>query len=215
MEFTPSSPIAIKSTSDSFEASSYLSSFAESYRRSYGYAFERRISNTATVFISRSPEQSPIRRESIEIPQEIYEQAPLLDYDESSTPKSSTYESIFNATNILMGIGILSLPYALKLTGWMIGLTLLLLFSLATRHTAMTVQKCMDAVVPDHLLFDQCRTFGDFVIYLFHSATNMIGRSRIWYNRTPNNFSYISIGTLCCFGCISNIECRLYSSVVS
>lgn len=164
MEFPTSSPIEIKNRKQSYEPSSYFASF-ESYRRSYGYAFERRSINPSPS-LGKSPEQtsfgSALRRESFDIPAEFPEQVPLLDNDEP--PKSSTHESIFNAVNILMGIGILSLPYALKLTGWIIGLALIILFSLATRHTAMTVKKCLDVEVPLDLPFDECRTFGDFVI---------------------------------------------------
>lgn len=153
MEFTASAPIEIKTKKESFE-SCYFASF-ESYRRSHGYAFERR--SIHQLPIGKSPDYQPEETVS----QLFSENVPLLEYEEP--PKSSTYESIFNAVNILMGIGILSLPYALKLTGWIIGITLMILFSLATRHTAMTVQKCLDVQVPFNLAFDECRTFGDFV----------------------------------------------------
>ena len=160
MEIPVSSPIEIKTRQDRFEPSSYLSSF-ESYRRSYGYAYERRSINPQ---VGKSPDRasliSSLPRESFDGSSELPEIVPLLE----SEPKSSTSESIFNAVNILMGIGILSLPYALKLTGWIIGITLMVLFALATRYTAITVKKCLDVDVPPHLPFDECCTFGDFVI---------------------------------------------------
>ena len=157
-------PIAIRTRDESFEPSSYLSSWAESYRRSYGYAFERRFSNPPSI--GRSPERVNARVDSIESPADVLPQVaedmPLLEYSDSL--KSSTHESVFNAVNILMGIGILSFPYAFKLTGWIVGMVLLLSFALITRHTAITVKKCLDVDVPNNFSFDECRTFGDFVI---------------------------------------------------
>jgi hypothetical protein len=159
MNFSTSSPIEIKMRKEGIE-SCYLSSF-ESYRRSYGYAFERRSINPQ---LNQSPDGASLyteHRESFDSLSECPEHVPFL-HEEAN--KSSTRESIFNAVNILMGIGILSLPYALKITGWIVGITLMVLFSLATRHTAMTVKKCLDVQVPLHLPYDECRTFGDFVI---------------------------------------------------
>jgi vesicular inhibitory amino acid transporter len=43
-----------------------------------------------------------------------------------------------------MGIGLLSLPYSLHITGWFVGISLLILFSLMTRHTAILLQKLLD-----------------------------------------------------------------------
>jgi vesicular inhibitory amino acid transporter len=48
---------------------------------------------------------------------------------------SSFGQTLFNAINILMGVGLLSLPYAMRLSGWF-GLCLLVALSLLTRWTA-------------------------------------------------------------------------------
>lgn len=78
------------------------------------------------------------------------------------TPHSTFSQTIFNAVNILMGIGLLSLPFAFRLTGWVLGLSMLFLFAAMTRKTAGTVAKCLDAPVPSSLPFKTSCTFGDF-----------------------------------------------------
>ncbi|KAK9760136.1 hypothetical protein K7432_016145, partial [Basidiobolus ranarum] len=62
-------------------------------------------------------------------------------YDE---PTSTFSQSVFNAVNVLMGLGILSLPYGFKITGWVLGLFMLLCFCLLTRYTAVLLRKCLD-----------------------------------------------------------------------
>lgn len=57
---------------------------------------------------------------------------------------SSVTQSIFNSVNLLVGVGILSLPYAFKVSGWYLGGFLLLAFCLFTRYTAMKLAECMD-----------------------------------------------------------------------
>jgi vesicular inhibitory amino acid transporter len=78
------------------------------------------------------------------------------------TPHSTYSQTIFNAVNILMGIGLLSLPFAFRLIGWVLGLSMLFLFAAMTRKTAGSVAKCLDAAVPSHLPFKTSCTFGDF-----------------------------------------------------
>ncbi|EKX48154.1 hypothetical protein GUITHDRAFT_162545 [Guillardia theta CCMP2712] len=48
---------------------------------------------------------------------------------------SSFGQTVFNALNLLMGVGLLSLPYAMRLAGWF-GMVILLIFSLFTCYTA-------------------------------------------------------------------------------
>ncbi|KAJ3178360.1 hypothetical protein HDU87_003675 [Geranomyces variabilis] len=58
---------------------------------------------------------------------------------------ASTFaQTCFNACNVLMGIGILSLPFAFSITGWFVGGLLLLACSAMTRHTAGLLALCLD-----------------------------------------------------------------------
>lgn len=58
--------------------------------------------------------------------------------------QSTLPQSIFNSINALIGIGLLSLPLALKISGWLIGLPLLTLMALVATHTGKLLGKCME-----------------------------------------------------------------------
>ncbi|KAJ3224345.1 hypothetical protein HK099_008589 [Clydaea vesicula] len=75
---------------------------------------------------------------------ESTEETALLSNEIMAVEKSSFFQSVFNSVNVLMGIGILSLPFAFKLTGWALGFTLLFFFALITRYTATVLASCMD-----------------------------------------------------------------------
>jgi amino acid permease len=99
--------------------------------------------------------------EDLEDWDEIGESSPLL-----TKAGSNYYQSLFNSCNILLGIGLLSLPFAFQITGWLIGMGLLILFSLMTWHTGTLLQKCLD--------YDQDNThssnFGDLGQVAFGDA---------------------------------------------
>ncbi|TMW55743.1 hypothetical protein Poli38472_010625 [Pythium oligandrum] len=57
---------------------------------------------------------------------------------------SSFNEAVFNAINVLLGVGVLSSPFALRSSGWFIGLPLFIFFVLATNHTGKLLGKCLD-----------------------------------------------------------------------
>lgn len=63
----------------------------------------------------------------------------------SPPPSSTLSQSIFNSINVLMGVGILSLPFALHMTGWIVGSLMLLSCCLITRYTATILAICMDS----------------------------------------------------------------------
>ncbi|KAL6885349.1 transmembrane amino acid transporter-like protein [Trichoderma longibrachiatum] len=57
--------------------------------------------------------------------------------------QSTLPQSIFNSINALIGIGLLSLPLAFKMSGWILGLSILTLTAAVTSHTANLLAKCM------------------------------------------------------------------------
>lgn len=59
--------------------------------------------------------------------------------------QSTLPQSVFNSINAIIGVGILSLPLAFKMTGWIIGLVLMTLTASVTGYTAKLLAKCMDA----------------------------------------------------------------------
>ncbi|KAL8687544.1 MAG: hypothetical protein Q9218_006313 [Villophora microphyllina] len=58
--------------------------------------------------------------------------------------RSTLPQTVLNSVNVLVGVGILSLPLALRYSGWLIGLLFLLSAALATRYTAGLLAKCLN-----------------------------------------------------------------------
>lgn len=58
--------------------------------------------------------------------------------------QSSFKDAVFNAINVLLGVGVLSSPFALRSSGWLLGAPLFFFFTLVTNHTAKLLGKCLD-----------------------------------------------------------------------
>ncbi|AEO57654.1 amino acid transporter [Thermothelomyces thermophilus ATCC 42464] len=58
--------------------------------------------------------------------------------------QSTLPQTVFNSTNVLIGVGLLSLPMGFKYAGWICGMATLLLCALVTAWTARLLAKCMD-----------------------------------------------------------------------
>jgi vesicular inhibitory amino acid transporter len=58
--------------------------------------------------------------------------------------QSTLPQTIFNSVNVLIGVGILTLPLALKYSGWIIGMIFLAFAALVTSYTAKLLAKCLD-----------------------------------------------------------------------
>ena len=59
--------------------------------------------------------------------------------------KSTFAQCVFNFVNILMGVGLLGLPYVYKCAGWLGGSLCLLVFSIGARRTAILVARELNA----------------------------------------------------------------------
>ena len=58
--------------------------------------------------------------------------------------QSTLPQTVFNSVNVLIGVGLLSLPLAIQYSGWFIGMVLLLLAAITTRYTAAVLAKCLN-----------------------------------------------------------------------
>lgn len=58
--------------------------------------------------------------------------------------KSTVPQTIFNSVNVLIGVGLLSLPLGIKHAGWLIGLLFLAFAAVSTAYTAKILAKCLD-----------------------------------------------------------------------
>ncbi|ORX45125.1 hypothetical protein DM01DRAFT_1294828 [Hesseltinella vesiculosa] len=69
----------------------------------------------------------------------------LSEYTELSAPLKSSYlHSVFNAVNVLIGVGVLALPFAFRITGWALGTLLLLFCCFITNYTAKVIIRCLE-----------------------------------------------------------------------
>ncbi|KAL5121622.1 hypothetical protein ACEQ8H_000308 [Pleosporales sp. CAS-2024a] len=74
--------------------------------------------------------------------------------------QSTLPQTIFNSVNVLVGVGLLTLPLAFKYSGWLIGLVFLAWSAVVTGYTAKLLAKCLD--VDSSLL-----TFADLAFVSF------------------------------------------------
>jgi len=58
--------------------------------------------------------------------------------------QSTLPQTILNSTNVLIGVGLLSLPMGIKYAGWLLGTVFLLLSAITTAYTAKLLAKCLD-----------------------------------------------------------------------
>lgn len=58
--------------------------------------------------------------------------------------QSTLPQTIFNSVNVLVGVGMLSLPLAVRYGGWLIGLSFFFASALVTSYTAKLLAKCID-----------------------------------------------------------------------
>lgn len=58
--------------------------------------------------------------------------------------QSTLPQTIFNSINVLIGVGLLSLPMGIKYAGWLCGMVALLFSAAVTSWTAKLLAKCMD-----------------------------------------------------------------------
>ncbi|KAJ5584076.1 uncharacterized protein N7459_003876 [Penicillium hispanicum] len=58
--------------------------------------------------------------------------------------QSTVPQTVFNSVNVLIGIGLLSLPLAMKHSGWLLGLLFLAYSAVTTSYTAKILAKCLD-----------------------------------------------------------------------
>ena len=58
--------------------------------------------------------------------------------------QSTLPQTVFNSVNVLIGVGLLSLPLGIKYSGWLVGLLFLSLAAVVTRYTAGLLSKCLD-----------------------------------------------------------------------
>ncbi|KAI8378893.1 transmembrane amino acid transporter protein-domain-containing protein [Choanephora cucurbitarum] len=96
-------------------------------------------------------------------------------------PARSTFvQSVFNSVNVLVGIGILTLPFAFRCAGWVMGSLIFLFCALVTNYTAKLMAHCLDVLPHSSTYGDMgAAAFGDrgrtYVSVVFMTELMTIG----------------------------------------
>lgn len=81
--------------------------------------------------------------------------------------QSTLPQTVFNSINVLIGVGLLSLPLGLHYSGWLVGVIFFVFSVVVTQYTAKLLAKCLDA---DSSLI----TFADLAFVSFGSSARII-----------------------------------------
>ena len=81
--------------------------------------------------------------------------------------QSTLPQTIFNSVNVLIGVGMLSLPLGFRYSGWIVGMVFFAFSALATRYTAGVLAKCLDV---DQSLI----TFADIAYTAFGTKARVL-----------------------------------------
>ena len=146
---------SIESADDGEEHdASFLSSFSKSVEissvlrsRSKRRIFVGDLEATALHFEEEQENNSLMQQHTPKfVPPDLernYTQSSILSTPGTSSHRFSDFsESLFNATNSLVGVGLLSLPFCMRLCGWL-GIGLLVLTSAFTCYTAKLLGRIM------------------------------------------------------------------------
>ena len=81
--------------------------------------------------------------------------------------QSTLPQTVFNSVNVLIGIGLLSLPLGLRYSGWLIGIVFLCSCAIVTKYTASILAKCLNTD-------DSLVTFTDLAYVAFGTKGRVI-----------------------------------------
>ena len=87
--------------------------------------------------------RSALQDQMLPVADGFFEEDKVEDKEKEGAHLSSLPQSIFNCTNSLLGVGLLSLPYTMRVCGWL-GIGVLFLFAAITHHTATLLGRIMD-----------------------------------------------------------------------
>lgn len=126
---------------------SLSSPFGGSYGTSYG-SLSARINESSMVHAGRLFTEQQLKgatdssqeREPLLVKQ-IEEDGKMINV---VVGQSTLPQTVFNSVNVLIGVGLLSLPLAMKYSGWIVGVIFLTFSAIVTSYTAKLLAKCLD-----------------------------------------------------------------------
>lgn len=164
------------STDNIFEIEPSLSSpFGGSYGTTYG-SLASKVNETSMRHAGRLFKQQQLagvtepdkEREPLLVKQIAEEDGHIVNV---VVGQSTLPQTVFNSVNVLIGVGLLALPLALRYSGWVPGLIFFAFAAISTQYTAKLLAKCLDV---DNSLI----TFADLAYVSFGAkarvATSML-----------------------------------------
>lgn len=129
------------------QASHLASSYGSSYGGVYG-SLSSRINDSSIRHAGRLFQEQQLQgiqapdkeRETLLIKRVEREDGKVIDV---VVGQSTLPQTVFNSVNVLIGVGILSLPLGLKYSGWLVGMIFLFACTLVTKYTASVLAKCL------------------------------------------------------------------------
>ncbi|CAO2649472.1 Nn.00g068570.m01.CDS01 [Neocucurbitaria sp. VM-36] len=126
---------------------SLSSPFGGSYGTGYG-SLTARVNESSMRHAGRLFTEQQLKG----VPEPEHEREPLLvkQIEEDGhiinvvVGQSTLPQTIFNSVNVLVGVGLLTLPLAFKYSGWLIGMVFLAWSAVVTGYTAKLLAKCLD-----------------------------------------------------------------------
>lgn len=147
------------------------SSYEPSYGGSYG-SLSSRINDSSMRHAGRSIQEQQLRgaqapdreRETLLVKRVEREDGKIV---EIVVGQSTLPQTVFNSVNVLIGVGLLSLPLGLKYSGWLVGMVFLCSCAIVTKYTASILAKCL--TTDDSLI-----TFTDLAYVAFGTKGRVI-----------------------------------------
>lgn len=123
------------------------SSYGSSYGGVYG-SMSSRINDSSIRYAGRLYQEQQLQgtqapdkeRETLLVKRVEREDGKVIDI---VIGQSTLPQTIFNSVNVLVGVGLLSLPLGLKYSGWLVGMIFLFSCALVTKYTARILAKCL------------------------------------------------------------------------
>ena len=145
---SPGQALSASPNRDIFSHASHLSSpFSSSYGGTYGSLSARSNDTTrdtaARLFLEQQATgaQEPDKDLEPMLVKRIEEEDGKMTIEVIG--QSTIYQTILNSTNVLIGVGLLSLPLGIKYAGWVVGLAALTISAIVTGYTARLLGKCL------------------------------------------------------------------------